>query len=53
MYFWGQILTILDMYNKDVRLIITRKFLSFKQHFTCQIQKKLKIKCKYITILNN
>jgi hypothetical protein len=33
----GQILIILDMYNKDVKLIIIRKNLSFKKHFTCQI----------------
>jgi hypothetical protein len=49
----GEILIISDMYNEDVRLIITRKKLSFKKHFTCQIQELKKIKCKYIKNLNN
>jgi hypothetical protein len=49
----GQILIISDMYSKYVKLIRTRKKLSFKKHFTCQIQEFVELKYKYITILNN
>jgi hypothetical protein len=41
MLFLGQNLIISDMYNEDVKLIITRKNLSFKEHFTCQIREFL------------
>jgi hypothetical protein len=33
MYFWGQILIISDIENKNVKFIITRKKFSFKKCF--------------------
>ncbi len=53
MYIFWIFLIISNMYNKDMRLIITRKELSFKKCFTCQSQEFLEIKCKYITNLYN